>query len=85
MSRKKTGGRVKGTPNKVTGELRKQITEFVAMQVTNLGVLYNTLSPKEKIEFTIRLLPYIIPKPTGFELDENEKIEVIFVEGKTIL
>jgi len=68
----KTGGRQKGTANKLTGTVKEMIGQLVAKEIENLPTVLNKLEPKEKAEFIIKLLPYILPKraPVG-EPKEN--------------
>lgn len=58
----KTGGRQKGTSNKLTGTVKEMITQFVTNEVQHMPTLLNKLEPKEKADFIIKLLPYILPK-----------------------
>jgi hypothetical protein len=58
----KTGGRQKGTSNKLSGTVKEMITQFVTDEIQHLPTLLNKLEPKEKAEYIIKLLPYIMPK-----------------------
>lgn len=58
----KTGGRKRGTSNKLTGTVKEMISQFVTNEVQHLPSLLEQLEPKEKAEYIIKLLPYIIPK-----------------------
>ncbi len=58
----KTGGRKKGSKNKITRELQSVIKEFVHEEMNRMPVLLEQLEPKERIDVLIRLLPYVIPK-----------------------
>ena len=58
----KTGGRVAGTPNKVTKKLRCWIFELVQNNIESLESDLNKLEPKERWAIIERLLPYIIKK-----------------------
>jgi hypothetical protein len=62
MQGKKTGGRVAGTPNKVTSELRKSLKSIIATELDALPVTLSELSPKERLELLIKLLPFAMPK-----------------------
>lgn len=62
MIGKKTGGRSAGTPNKITIELRKTLKAVIAAELDNLPGTLAELPPKERIELTIRLLPFCMPK-----------------------
>ncbi|RKD90438.1 hypothetical protein [Mangrovibacterium diazotrophicum] len=58
----KTGGRSKGTPNKLTGTVKEMILQAISMEIENLPAILKELEPKEKADFVIKLLPYILPK-----------------------
>ncbi len=62
MLGQKTGGRVAGTPNKVTSELRKTLKAIVAAELDALPTTLSELSPKERLELVIKLLPFCMPK-----------------------
>ena len=63
----KTGGRQKGTSNKLTGTLKEMITQYVTDELQHLPTLLNKLEPKDKAEYIIKLLPYILPKKAPVE------------------
>jgi hypothetical protein len=62
MTGKKTGGRAAGTPNRVTSELRKSLKSIIAAELDALPVTLAELSPKERLELLIKLLPFAMPK-----------------------
>lgn len=69
----KTGGRVIGTPNKVTSDLRTSINDFLNNNIDTLQENFDKLEPKDKIYFIERLLKYSIPRmnDNSFTLDSN--------------
>jgi hypothetical protein len=73
----KTGGRKEGTPNKATIEMRSILKTALSEQIKELPKLIEGLSPKEKADIIIKLLPYIVPKLNPIEESmqvENEMI-----------
>jgi len=56
----KTGGRVKGTPNKATAEIRQTIMRIINEGITTEFI--NELAPDKKADVLLRLLPYVISK-----------------------
>jgi hypothetical protein len=62
MVGKKTGGRVAGTPNKVTSELRKTLKGVIANELEQLPGTLEALPARERLELVIRMLPYCLPK-----------------------
>jgi hypothetical protein len=62
MKGEKTGGRVAGTPNKITIELRKTLKGIVAGELEALPTTFEQLQPRERLELLIKLLPFCLPK-----------------------
>ena len=62
MQGKKTGGRVAGTPNKVTTELRKTLKGIIASELESLPGTLGELPPRERLDLLIKLLPFAMPK-----------------------
>jgi hypothetical protein len=62
MVGKKTGGRVAGTPNRVTSELRKTLKSIIAAELDALPQMFEQLPAKERLELLIKILPYCLPK-----------------------
>lgn len=59
---KKTGGRVKGTPNRLTYQARLVLLEALDGEIHELPNLLSELSPKDRLEILCKLLPYVLPK-----------------------
>jgi hypothetical protein len=79
--RPKTGGRQKGTPNKLTSELKELIGAFTVGNWGQFVKAVNSLDPKEQAEVFIKLLKYVVPAQQKIELDGDLKtaaIEVTF-------
>ncbi len=58
----KTGGRKKGTPNKVTKDLRAVIKALLEKEFEDVGAYLEAVEPKERLNFMIKLLPYALPR-----------------------
>ena len=58
----KTGGRVKGTPNKVTYSLKEWITSLIDKQRTQIEQDLQELETKERLQMIEKLMQYVIPK-----------------------
>lgn len=82
---KKYGGRTKGTPNKVTNDLRTIISDILDGELVSLPQRLQWLNDKDRIDTIIRLLPYVIPKITepNSPLVEPRKL-VMIVSDKDI-
>ena len=88
MKQIKTGGRIKGTPNKLTTDLKGTISDIINNQLSNLDIDLSSpkLSIKDKYDIIIKLLPYVIPKQTeNTNLNLDNEIEVSDAEKEAVL
>lgn len=72
----KTGGRRKGTPNRLTASLRQKIGEFVEGKLDELeGMWEQEMDVKEKLQLLRDLLKMILPPPRdpGEEVEDTEE------------
>lgn len=68
----KTGGRQKGTPNKLTSSLRQKVASFVESKLDGLEAMWeDELDAKERLQLLKDLLKYVLPPPRETE-DEPE-------------
>jgi len=72
---KKFGGREKGTPNKLTKELRTVLKDLIYDELNSLGKRLEKLEPKERVELIIKLMPYVFPKLEKISHTTNEPME----------
>jgi len=72
---KKYGGRQKGTPNKLTKELRSLLKDILYQELDELQEKFKLLEPRERIELLIKLMPYILPKVTSVSHTTNEPLD----------
>ena len=71
----KYGGRQKGTPNKLTKELRTVLKDILYEEIEVLQERLDALKPKERVELLIKLLPYALPKITSISHTTNEPLD----------
>ena len=69
---KKYGGREKGTPNRLTKELRSVLKDIVYQELEEIEERLNELEPKERIELVLKLMPYTLPKVNSISHTTNE-------------
>lgn len=74
-TRVKSGGRMAGTPNKLTRELRDKLKVLVESELEALPDLLIDLSPKERIEVLVKLAPYVLPKVAEVKAGFGEPID----------
>ena len=71
----KYGGRQKGTPNKLTKELRSVLKDILYQELEQIQEHLETLNSKERVELLIKLMPYILPKVTSVSHMTNEPLD----------
>jgi hypothetical protein len=57
---KKAGGRKEGTGNKTTSEVRAMLQNII--DSVDISADLNKCDPATRLQFVLRLLPYIVPK-----------------------
>ena len=71
----KYGGRQKGTPNRITKELRTLLKDILYQELEQIQKRLELLEPKERIELLIKLIPYALPKVTSVSHTTNEPLD----------
>ena len=72
----KTGGRVQGTPNKLTAEMRETLKTILNKEIEILPELLKKMDPEKRAEILTRLLPFIMPK--NYNIEERGEIIIDF-------
>ena len=72
---KKFGGRQKGTPNRMTKELRSVLKDILFEEIEELQDRLDNLNPKERVELIIKLMPYALPKVKSVSHTTNEPVD----------
>ena len=72
--RVKTGGRKKGTPNKISSQVKEKLTQLIDETIDSIDI--SLMRPSEKIKLIQIGLQYIIPKPQIEEQQEEQNITV---------
>ena len=75
---KKFGGRQKGTPNKLTKELRTLLKDILYDELENLEEHLDELEPRDRLEIIIKLMPYVFPKVQKVSPSMDEPIDFLF-------
>ncbi len=58
----KAGGRSKVTPNKISKEVKNLLKTIVLQELEQAEATLQELSPKDRLNILVRILPYVIPK-----------------------
>jgi|TARA_B110000238_G_scaffold135709_1_gene146122 hypothetical protein len=72
---KKYGGRQKGTPNRMTKELRVLLKDIVYQELEEVQERFSLLEPKQRTELIIKLMPYVLPKVNSISHKTNEPLD----------
>ncbi|MDT8413554.1 MAG: hypothetical protein RQ875_13900 [Vicingaceae bacterium] len=75
----KTGGRTKGTPNKITTEIRERYSQLVNDNLEQLQTDLDSLEPKDRIRCIIELSKFVLPTLKAIEQtpEPQGKIKII--------
>jgi hypothetical protein len=78
----KYGGRTKGTPNRITSDLRQFLSQYVQ---DNIESSLDALEPSKRAELIVKLLPFIISSAdkTPTEPQASEPLVIIRTEDCT--
>ena len=63
--------RIKGTPNRITIELREKIQAILESEFENIEQRLNELNTKDRLEITLRLMKFAIPQLKEVQLIET--------------
>ena len=76
----KTGGRKKGTPNKLNGNMKEWLNKFLLENREQIKKDFMLLQPKERLFLYEKLLAYIIPKANNVDITESETENQITIQ-----
>ena len=87
MKRIKTGGRQKGTPNKITSEIRDKIQVLISGTIDSLDI--SKFTHLEKIKLLQVLCHYILPKLQSADyqigtLDMPSQVSIRFIDNNGV-
>ena len=77
-TRKKFGGRTKGTPNKLNSKIKDKLSSIISEAIDSFDIADMTKAERLKL---IQLgMPYIITKPQQEEIQEQHNITVEIID-----
>lgn len=79
----KTGGRIKGTPNKVTGTLKEFISEIIDENRERIREDLEALEPKDRLQVLEKMMQYVIPKQKEMDLKNmlSDHVTIEYVDA----
>jgi hypothetical protein len=76
----KTGGRTKGTPNKITAEIREHYQNLITSNLDLLDDDLKSLEPMQRIKAIIELSKFVLPTLKATDLSINDEVIIDFNE-----
>ncbi|MBR1654825.1 MAG: hypothetical protein IJ698_00180 [Prevotella sp.] len=79
--RKKTGGRKKGTPNKMTLTIREQLKNAIEPFLETMEDTINDIvEPKDKVDAIAKILPFVVPKYQSTTINDDTRRNITLEE-----
>lgn len=79
-NRPNSGGRIKGTPNKITKDIRESFQNLIENNMELIENDLQLLEPIDRLEIVIKLTEFVIPKLTRTSVNKFELIAGIDAE-----
>jgi len=73
----KTGGRELGTKNKISGDLRERLNDFLSANFEDFVKKYKALPANEQIKTFRLLIQYIMPRMNAINIKQEDQINEI--------
>ena len=75
-------GRKKGTPNKTTKDIREIMNRIISSNFSETKITRDLkeLSPKQRLDYLLRLAEFILPKPKSIEPEEKVIFKINLTE-----
>ncbi len=77
----KTGGRKKGTPNKISSQIKEKLSQIIDETIDSLDI--SVMNSNQKIKLIQIGLQYIIPKSQKIEEQKEEQNITVEIIDKT--
>ena len=71
-------GRKKGTPDRLTKEVRTVLKELVFDEISQVQFHFEKLDPKDRIDLLTKLIPFVCSKIKSENHDLNEPLDFRF-------
>jgi len=73
MKIEKTGGRIKGVPNKVSQNTRELITSIIDSNLDRFQEDLNSLQPRDRVNAILQLLKFNLPTLKAVEVSTTDE------------
>ncbi len=67
----KTGGRIQGTPNLLTKDMREILIGIISKEIETMPETLAKLDSERRLELIIKLLPYVLPKLENLSIQDE--------------
>ncbi len=71
----KTGGREPGTENLLTRDMRATLKQIINKELETMAETLEKMEPGKRLEITLRLLPFVLPKVDSVKMQTGEPLE----------
>lgn len=78
----KLGGRKKGTPNKMTVEIKKKVDKILSITLNNLNKDLKKMDVKDRIQVINALTRFVLPTAVRLEEDSHSNLTITWKEQK---
>jgi hypothetical protein len=79
-SRKKHGGRTKGTPNVATAEIKTLLSNFIQLEMERIEETFLAAPPSERLKFLAAIMQFAIPRLKDTEVNASVNLVPITFE-----
>ena len=75
---KKFGGRTKGTPNKLTSNIKEKLSCIISEAIDSLDI--GSMSKSERLKLIQLAMPYVLTKPQQEEVEQQQNFTVEIID-----
>ena len=78
--RHKTGGRQKGTPNRLTMQSRLMLLHALDGEIRRIPEYLQSISEERRLELLIKMLPFILPRLEPMGAEKADRLGLLSIE-----
>ncbi|WP_310558662.1 hypothetical protein [Flavobacterium sp.] len=80
--RKKTGGRIAGTPNRTTATTKEKLQKIVNEELEKLGKIIEQLEPIDRVNAVTKLITFLLPRPQETTLKGDKETPLVITNSE---